>query len=177
MTDVVAWVRKYGEAAVDDEFNGITYWTDDQIEEIADRWSTPASVKLVPIQVSGRTKFKVDLKNHHLMENEFLIYTENELAVATPVGTWEAQRGILTFGSDLSDTVTYYVTAQFTNGYEAVADLWEQKANQRFDYIDWKAQNNKMNMKQEYDHCVARASYYRNKIIRRFPRQRGRWSL
>ncbi len=81
----------------------------------------------------------------------------------------------LTFTGAQTET-EYYAYGLVFRIYDALAELWQSKADQRFNYIDWKAQNNKMNMAQEYQHCVDRALFYRSKTIRTWDRNgKGSW--
>jgi hypothetical protein len=176
MTNIVAFLRHYGQANAEEEFGGVTYWSDDQLEEIADSWSAMKVVQLETVQFESPTIYRLKIPKFDLMENSFTIYDSGQDVVAT-VATYNQNRQELTFVSGLNVDEDYFVMASFTKGYDALADLWSQKASQRYDYIDFKAGNNKMNMKEEYDNCVARAAYYRAKTIRRWPRQKGKWAV
>lgn len=177
MQGVVDYLRMWGDAAPDDEFNGVTYWTDEQLQQIADKWSQFRTVDLVPGQTVGTTYYTLNAPNYLILEDDLTVYRTVNDSVEDVVGTYDQSTNSVTFASDLSSNFDYKVEARVIHTYEALADLWSLKANQRANYIDWKAQNNKMNMKQEFDHCVERALYYRSKIMRRFPRSRGRWTV
>lgn len=175
MENIVAFLRQYGEAATTDEFNGVTYWTDDQLEEIADRHSYRANINLVTHQFASPTIYTLKIPPFHLMADDYTIY--NDETLVNVVSTYSQARSEIEFESALNIDYDYRVQALFVKGYDALADLWDQKANQRHDYVDFRAGNNKMSMQQEYEHCVDRAAYYRGKTIRRWPRQKGKWKV
>lgn len=177
MANIVTFLRQYGQASENEEFAGITYWTDDQLEQIADQYSYRARVDIETIQNSDPTIYKISVPFYNLMEDDFLIYDEDDELVSSPVGTYSQARQEIEFASALDEDVEYFVEALFVKIYDALADLWSQKASQRFDYVDFKAGNNKMDMSQERDFCEKRAAYYRAKTIRRWPRQKGKWTL
>lgn len=177
MEQIVLFLRQYGQASDNEEFAGITYWTDDQLEAIADQHSYRERVSLKTIQDTSPTIYRVNLPPFHFMENDFAIYDENGASVASPVGVYSQARQEIEFASALSSDLDYEVEALFVLMYDALADLWTQKASQRFDYVDFKAGNNKMDMSQERKFCESRAAYYRGKTLRRWPKQRGRWAV
>lgn len=173
MTDIVALLRQYGQAATNDVFDGVTYWTDEQLEAIADRNGRRVLIKIKRTD-PAYTIYRVIAPNTIRLEDDLAVYTADEVAVATSF-TYNSNTNELVFTTALTDEV-YYAYGLVVDVYAALAELWENKASQRFNYIDWKAQNNKMNMAQEYQHCLDRAAYYRNKRIRTFTRDgRGRW--
>lgn len=176
MASIIAFLRQYGNAATDEVFNGVTYWDDDQLEAIADSWSSREVVRLHTIQLESPTIYTLSLPKFHFMEDDFTVYDSSDVEVAT-AATYNQNRQELTFVSALDANEEYTLQALVVRGYDALADLWTQKASQREDYVDFKAGNNKMNMKQEHDNCLQKAAYYRAKTIRRWPRQKGRWTV
>lgn len=177
MTNIVAYLRQYGQASDNEEFAGIVYWTDDQLEEIADKHSYRDRVKLTTVQIESPTVYRPMLPFGNFMEDEFVIYDDNDTVVSSPVGTYSQSRNEIEFATELNIDTEYLVEALFIKMNDALADLWLQKASQRFDYIDFKAGNNKMEMSQERDFCLSQAKWYRAKTIRRWPRQKGKWAV
>lgn len=177
MENIVLFLRQYGQAAENEEFNGIVYWTDDQLEQIADQFSYRKRVPLETIQTSDPTIYRIQVPFYDLMEDSFIVYDDRDSIVALPLATYSQARQEITFDSALTEDTCYFVEALFVRSFDALADLWTQKASQRYDYIDFKAGNNKMDMSQERDFCAQRAAYYRGKTIRRWPRQKGKWAV
>ncbi len=102
MQDVVDYLRQWGEAATDDEFNAVTYWTDVQIQQIADKWSQFRTVPLKPAQTVGTTLYTVDMPNYLLLEDDFTVYRVDYDTVEPVVGTYNQDINSIVFASDLS---------------------------------------------------------------------------
>ncbi len=189
MTYIIALIRQFGHVDVDDmTLGGITYWSDEQLEEIADRHSYPTLIPLLPKQVVGYSIFSLDAPRHYY--GEMNVYTDDVLTVVnqtvfnqnkTPVTTpfqYDDNRGTLTFDTNLSTSDKYFIQGSFINLYEALAELWELKAVQRYDYIPFKGGDNKMDMDVEYNHCIKQMTHYRNLIAKRIPRKKSnKWSI
>lgn len=182
MERIVAQIRRYGQASRTDEFNGETFWTDDQLQEIADTRSERLMVKLMPVASSGYTIYT--LKNaprHYWYEVDTVgvleVSADATLTVVPTAFVYDPVRAEFTFSEPLNHRYEYVAEGYATNIYLSLADLWEQKAAQRFDYVDFKAGNNKVNMAQEHAHCLAMMQHYRNRITRRHERTTsGRWA-
>lgn len=173
MTAIISQLRQFGQAAPDDEFDGVIYWTDAQLQTIADRNGRRGTIKIQRVDPDYMI-YRLVAPKGVLLEDSIKVYDEfgSELA------------GTFTYNSDTNEIVfdepqasdeyrAYSLAVQIN---DALAELWQNKADQRFNYIDWKAQNNKMNMAQEYQHCVDRALFYRSKKIRTFDKKgRGKW--
>ncbi len=173
MQAIISDLRQFGAAATDDEFNGVTYWTDAQLQEIADRNGRRGTIKMKRVDPDYMV-YRLVAPQSITMENAIVVYTTSEAVNPAPF-SFNPLTAEVTFETAQSDE-EYLAYGFVVQLYDALADLWQTKADQRFNYIDWKAQNNKMNMKQEYDHCVERAMYYRGKRIRSFDRKgRGKW--
>lgn len=173
MASIIAQLRQYGGAASNDVFEGVTYWTDQQLQDIADRNGRRGYMKVKRVDPDYKV-YRLVAPASITLENAIVVYDTSE-AVNTAPFTFNPLTAEITYSTAQTDEdyLAYGLAVQI---YDALADLWQVKADQRFNYIDWKAQNNKMNMKQEYDHCVARALYYRGKRLRTFDRKgRGSW--
>lgn len=173
MQAIIDDLRRYGSAAQDDEFNGEVFWNDLQLQNIADRNGRRVLIKVKRVDPDYLV-YRLVAPNSIAMENSIVVYDASE--VVNPASfTFNPLTSELTFTTAQEDE-EYFAYGFVVQLYDALAELWQTKADQRFNYIDWKAQNNKMNMKQEYDHCVAQALYYRSKRFRTFDRKgRGSW--
>lgn len=173
MDAIVANLRQFGQAAPDDEFDGITYWTEEQLQQIADRNSKLGFIKLKRVDLDYKA-YRLVAPPTVMFENNIVLYDSSDVVNASEVAyNADTNEFIFTTAQDDEDYMAYGRVVQL---YDALAELWQTKADQRFNYIDWKAQNNKMNMAQEYQHCVDRAVYYRGKRIRSFDKKgRGKW--
>lgn len=182
MEAIVGQLRKYGQASQTDEFNGETYWTDVQLQEIADTRSERLIVKLMPVASSGRTLFTLkDSPRHYWFETDtygvLQISDDATLLVVPTASVYTPMRAEVSFSEALSSRYEYAIEGYATNIYLALADLWEQKAAQRYDFVDFKAGNNKVNLSQEHQHCLAMMAHYRNRVMRRHERSgSGKWA-
>lgn len=175
MVYIVALLRQYGQAATDDVFNGTTYWTDDQLQSIADSNGVRGYVKLKRVDPDNLI-YRLVMPKSLRPEDNLRIFTIGDTEVTTGF-TYNTDTQELTFDEALTEDL-YRAYGLVINLYDALAQLWGQKAEQRFNYIDWKAQNNKMNMEQEYKHCLDRQSYYRARRVRAFRKDgRGEWYI
>lgn len=170
MRILIGYLRQYGSAGTDDVFNHVNYWTDKQLQDILDAHAQHAQVLLV--NYTG-TSWSLHQPRHVMYDSNAQVVDASNTVYGAPY-----KYNVL-FGEILFDTApavpTLYVTGLKVNIWEALADLWAQKAQQRFDYIDWKAGNNKMNMSTEYAQCCQQRDYYRARTIRRFPRVSSRF--
>lgn len=173
MADIVLTLRQYGSAGISDEFAGVVYWTDQQLQDIADENGRRGAIKAKSVDPLNKI-FRLVAPDGVEFENDLDVYTTQNVLLEE-VFTYNrlTEEVIFTNAQSVSEVL---VRGLLVNTNDALAQLWQAKADMRFDYIDWKAQNNRMNMKQEYDHCVERARYYRNKKVRTFDRKgRGTW--
>lgn len=161
MQPLIDYVRRHGAAATDDEFFGVTYWTDEQLQDILDSISSWSAVKLV--QVSN-TIYKPDMRNNFWIESDTIRLLDTKLNELDTSFTYTPGLNELTIAQEGD----YVILARMFNMWEALADLWLRKAEQRFDSINFKAGNNKMNLEEEYEHCIKNYELYRRRIIRRY---------
>lgn len=172
MVDLVALFRAKGNASTDDVFNGVTYWTDEQLQEILDETKELDLIPLLPVGV-GNTVFALDMKRHHKLEEDYTIYTSNSQVVADTVA-YDVTSNTLTF--DTAQTGVMVAEAWRYNMYKALTELYDRKASHREFYVTLKSGNHQQRLEQEYQHCINRRDYYRNKIARRLPKVReNRW--
>lgn len=189
MTKIIALLRHFGYAAEDDiELNGVWYWSDEQLEEIADRHSDIAVIPLKPAQVVGLTLFTLEKpKSYYAEDNVYvdnvltveniLVYDENKAKITTAF-VYDTNTSRLTFASGLASNHTYYAQCNVVNLNRALAELWGTKAAQRSEYIDFKAGDQSMSHSQEAERCLRMQAHYRSLTITRLPRTRvPKWSI
>jgi hypothetical protein len=158
----VEHLRRYGSAAETDVFNGETFWTDDQLYEILAGATEFRLIGLVPVNLA-HTKFNYNLPEAYWLKEDMI-----EIEGTNTAYTYDATERTFTFSSPVE--VTPYLNAPFFHMNHALANLWEQKANQRFELLRIKAGANQMYMEQEYEHCIERFEYYRARSAKRFKR-------
>ena len=172
MTALVTRLRSITSAATDDVFNGVTYWTDEQLQDILDAHTL--GVQDLPLSegalytngVLDWQKQTYHLARGYDVASDVTILDSLGVVVTGTVNT-QSKAVSLTAGSQGTQ---YYVRATVYDMYEAAAEVWSLKASQRSDYVRWKAGNYQANAAEEYQHCLERSSYYRAKRVRRFAR-------
>jgi hypothetical protein len=156
----VDYLRRYGAASSTDIFDGVTYWDDNQLYEVVLEATSYKKVYLTPVDKGGFVYID------RLPKHYYLKVSSIELEGTSLTPTYDANTRTYTFASKPSYAPLLY--ASYWNMYDALALLWEQKANQRFELIRIKGGANQMFMEQEYEHCIQQMKYYRSKTIRRF---------
>jgi hypothetical protein len=157
MAPIVGYIRKYGQVGTTEVFNGVTYWTDDQLEELCDERAETMNVWLRPIT---NTIYKVKVAPQWAFETPAFYSAGGTLLT----GTYNDDRREVTFSTAPSTDV--YVVAAAYPRYAILADLWGIKAAQRQDYVTIKGGNNRLDMVQEREFCEKQRDYYRNRIMR-----------
>lgn len=171
MQELINYLRQYGAASRSDEFNGETYWSDEQLQEILDSHAQHENILLK--NYTG-TSWALVCPRHVQFDNAAVVVDGSNVAYS---GTYTYNRlfGEILFTAAPTATVLY-ISGLRVNMWEALADLWARKAQQRFDYVNFKAGNNKMDMSLEYAQCCQQRDYYRNRTIRRYPRVTQRFA-
>jgi hypothetical protein len=165
MQPIVDELRRLGQCATTDVFSGITYWTDDQLADILEQYRG-FLYERAPRQNTLGSVFALAIPSHYRIMGDITF-----VDAPPPTYTFNAKNNVINIDGGVSSSISsYIVEGTYFNMYEAAAEVWEQKAAQRSGYVDIKANLNTIKMKQEYDHCVQMAAYYRNKTIKRHAR-------
>lgn len=164
MQPLIDYLRREGNASETDSFEGVTYWTDEQLQDILDQ-TGERLVGTVSVATVDGTIYRLDSPRHIYPDPDTIVLLDEDFAVVADAVTHDFLRNEYTF---VSDPEISYVQAVFINMWKAVAELWDNKANQRYGFIDNKSGQNALKSHQEYEHCVERAKYYRSKIIKRW---------
>lgn len=164
---LISYLRHYGNAATDDVFSGVTYWTDDQLQEVLETNAERRTVRATCKNPHNLSLFSLDVSRWYS-----LIYLEirtlSGVVISTPY-VYDAVKNEILFDVPLSDSAIS-VHALVVNKAYALAELWDRKANQRTSYVNFRGGHNTMNMREEYEHCVKQREYYRGKIVRKWKR-------
>lgn len=166
MQAAIDYLRQHGQASETDEYLTVTYWTDQQLQDILDRNSYRFSAVLV-LLTRDKLTVTARLPRFHYADIDTVVWYDDSNSIVIPSVTYNFERNewLLT-----AATTATYIEAAYSDMYEALADLWGQKASQRWELVNFKAGNNRTDLEQEYQHCLDRQSYYRNRVIRRFKR-------
>lgn len=175
MVSLVNHLRQQGEASATDVFNDVTYWTDDQLQDILDLNSQ--SFKTMPLTKLGLyddVSYTMTFTLPFWVEGGFSIYVRDTTILETETYTYNHLTHEVTFDADV-DSRDLIVWGKVYIMTEALADLWNQKAQHRKDYITFKAGAHRMEGAQVYNHCVAMSHYWRNLRVRSFKRSSNRF--
>lgn len=164
MQQLIDRTRSLANCNTDELFNGVTYWTDEQLQDVLDNYASEWSESLL----KGRSVYTFPLYMGYGLETT-TIEIENSSGVIDPLDyTVNLAQRTVVFTDEQTTDVTIYATRY--DVYEAVAQVWEVKSSQRSDFVNFRAGNHKVDMAQDYQHCVERARYYRSKKVRGFKR-------
>lgn len=161
MQPLIDLLREKGQASETDTFHGVTYWTDQQLQDILDMTATRKSVGGV-IDDADDTIYMPAIPKLWFADPDTIKVRVNGTYVAN-TGTWDTLKRELTTTQEVEA-----INAVWLSMNAALADLWEQKANQRSDFVNIKGGQNKLDMEQEWQHCLDMAKYYRARIWTRW---------
>lgn len=170
----IAVLRRLGNCAYNDQFNDTTYWTDEQLQEMLDAAHLVVPpIKLKPILRKENGVFRwwvqmIDIRPYMILEEVGRVVDVEGYDVPSTSYTVDYVQKVVQFDPDLAPySSQYYFEAPVFHLYEAAANVWQEKANQRVDYVRWKAGNYSVNAEAEYQHCLERARYYRGLVLKR----------
>ena len=163
---LILTIREYGQLGASsnlETFNGVTYWSNLQIQKISDNFREP---KTVPVKHLNGTLWTMEIGNWYWADPATLDYKNqqgNSIVIDNTVNHYDNTL-LITSGTP------YYVFAMWVNLYDVLAEIWNIRASQRFDYIQMKAGANTLRLQNEYEHCRNQSEYYKNQIVRSFKR-------
>lgn len=175
MQKLVSRLRSVTGAAVDDDFHGVTYWTDDQLQEALDAhkyevWSAP----LTPIirKVDGGSvvlQAAFEIRRGFWVANTFTIRdgAGNEVFNSAFTVETNQEHGTVTFESDIG-TTPYFIDFTVVDWNGAAAQVWDEKAAHRYHFVTLKAADYRFEAEAEYKHCVERAAWHRQRRVKSF---------
>jgi hypothetical protein len=158
MQPLIDLLRTEGQAASSTEtFNGIAYWSDIQLQDILDEVAVRSIVSGAFYEAEDTIFLPAVPKSHYADPDTIKVLVSGNWVAST--GTWDTLKRELTTTQDVTA-----ISARWISLNAALATFWQKKASQRSDYINVKGGQNKLDMKQEYEHCVQMATYYRARI-------------
>lgn len=147
MTNLISTLRGMTNAGTADYSIRLTsYWSNDQLQQILDRYSTPVRDELlnaIPAMSTGGTSVYFDYQSKgRFFENSdagtarFVVKDVGGTVAGTALWGADYERGLVTFVSNTAGSA-YYLTGFTYDVYAAAADVWYQKAAQASDKIDF----------------------------------------
>lgn len=162
MDTLVARLRRLTDAATTDEFNSVIYWSDDQLEAVLDQ-----TVKEVDIELVSGTRYvngAVEWQRKSWVYDDDGYGIEKEPDVVTADGYDVAYTSIdynkKIVVVNVSEDEPMYLRCAIYDIWQAAYLVWKEKAEQRTDFVNWKVVNERVDMEQEYKHCVQSRDYY-----------------
>lgn len=116
------------------------------------------------------TMFTFPIPRGFWVEDLFVVRDTSGEVVASPAFTVAVNdvHGTVTFAASVTGERT--IDLAVFDWHMAAASVWQQKAEHRFDYINFKAADHRFDMETERKACESFALYHRSKRVRSFPR-------
>lgn len=183
MQELIDRLRKQAQARRDDEFGGMVYWSDDQLQDVLDqfRLGPPIRIELIPSEylTDGSETWwdqRCEFRRHWDYERDFIVVDEDGTTVSSSYYTVEQygpQLRVVLDPDNTSSSKTYSVQVVLYDLIDATAEVWSQKASMRETLVEERtgAHNSKMNQEREF--CERQRDYWRGRKIRghKLPRQ------
>ena len=165
----VAHLRQITASAEDDVFNGVTYWTDDQLIEILERHES--HLFQLPLKLAGETYdglyvYKLASQSRNFWCTQDAAVNDSGTDVTDAVTIDYKHNLTVTSATELVDPAFTELNEIDMNG--AAAEVWRTKAQQRSHYADWRAGSHSVKSSQEYEHCLSMAKLYESKRVKSF---------
>ncbi|GAB4528780.1 MAG: hypothetical protein OHK0046_48060 [Anaerolineae bacterium] len=142
--------------------NGVSYWTDDQIEARLDRTRrnrVQVEIEGVEDYIDGETVTTVYPYPYRWIEQTLVLRDTDGVIVNTGYTVnYDAQE--IVFAAN-TDGDTYTITCKEYDLYSVAADIWDIKAGWLQAAVDWQTDNHNIKASQERDFCLKQAQRYR----------------
>lgn len=168
MSELVQMLRGLCNAGVADAVvAGVTYWSDDQLQEILDgtrMTHTRRLMEMLPVYVDGAWLYYeygfggLKWVEEAGTESGFSVRDASGATVSGWTANYQARR--ITFSAD-QDGAYYYLDCRTYNLYEAAAQVWERKAAYVSAQVDWSSDNHSVKASQRAAHCLKMAAQFR----------------
>lgn len=150
------------------EVNGVSYWTDDQIQDVLDTFRTDArGLQLVRFSEyeNGTNVYKRYYFPDKLGKWIERADTPDAFSIVDGVGVLAPSHtvdydGRLVIFSDTTLGRDYFVRARVFDLRAAIAEVWLKKADHRAELINWRAGGQNLQEDDEYKHCMDQYRLY-----------------
>jgi hypothetical protein len=171
MINLILRLRGMTEAAVADySVDGVSYWTDGQLQDILDQYRT--TLETVPLtsiyELSGGTTIFKDYPIDYgdLEESgsgvPYWSLTDSTSTEVTASYTVDYIKGRIRFAST-TNGVVYFLKARSYDLSRAAAQVWREKMSHTASLYDFRAENQQFVRSQWFEHCKAMVDYYENR--------------
>ena len=170
MADLITQMRGMSNAGTADyTVNGSAYWTDDQVQEVMERYRVDVNrIELMPVpkHVDGS---ELEYYDYH-SGMQWLEQTDGGTAVfvvenaegedqGTALWSADYNRGVVTFAADQGGTA-YFLTGRRYDLNRAAADMWRMKAAHYATAYDFSTDNHSMKRSQLISNAFQMADMY-----------------
>jgi hypothetical protein len=169
MTHLIARLRAMTEtAAADYSVDGLSYWSDDQLQDVLDARVERIDLRLVyptPERISGLIEWRdYPVGERDLEEPDsglpYWSLTDSAGAEVAPgLYALDALAGVVRFAADQHGAL-YFVRARAYPLARAAADVWRMKMAHAASLYDFRAEDQQFSRAQWFDHCRQMAEMY-----------------
>ena len=169
MATLITSLRGLAQAGASDyTVNGLSYWTDNQLQDVLDAHRKDVYRSLMhPVQSynGGTVEYHDYYSEHGNLEattgGTSIFYVEDAAgsAVGTALYTPDYNRGAITFAADTGGS-TYFIYGRSYNMNAAAADVWRQKAGQYATAVNFSTDNHRVDRGEIIKNCLQMAGYY-----------------
>jgi len=166
MSDLVQTVRELSNAGTGEFTVGtVSYFSDDHIQTALDNHRRdfqfmPTQVE--PEQAVGSVVYK-EFRTEPYIESGTLFYLQTAGGTVTGTALYSVDytRGIVTFTNDTKGTA-FYATGRTYDVYSAAADIWDRKASNVANQVDWSSDNHSVKNSQVFQFYQKQAANMRS---------------
>ena len=177
MTHLIARLRAMTETAAGDyAVDGLSYWSDDQLQDALDAQVGRIDLRLIeplPEAVAGRTEWHDyplgagDLEEPDSGAPYWSLTDSAGQEVPTEGYTLDALSGVVRFPVDQAGAI-YFVKARAYDLARAAAVVWRMKMAHAASLYDFRAEDQQFSRGQWFDHCRQMAELYTRQSAPRF---------
>ena len=166
MSDLVQTVRELSNAGTSEMTVGtVTYFSDDHIQASLDNHRRDfqfENMEVYPEQAVGSIVYK-EFHTEPYVEagTNFYLQTTGGTVVGTALYSVDYTRGVITFTNDTVGT-SFYASGRTYDVYSAAADIWDRKAANVANQVDWSSDNHSVKNSQVFQFYQKQASDMRS---------------
>jgi hypothetical protein len=170
MANLITELRGYTEAGTADyTIAGVSYWTDDQLQDILDLHRKDVifeQLEIYPVQIGGGSISYQDYRSANgfyeaTTGGTAILYIQDGTGanIGTANYTADYRRGQFQFSVDQGGS-TYYLTGRSYDLNAAAADIWNRKAGHAAQGFSFSTDNHRVDKAQVYKHYKEMAQMY-----------------
>jgi len=169
MADLLLALRGLTNAgAAEYTVNSVSYWTDEQLEDVLDRHVYSVRHELLtahPTEGVGTSAYFDYQSSRRFFEStgggtaRFIVQDDTGATVGTAAWTADYPRGLVTFGTSTTGLSRYLTGASYDMN-AAASDVWSQKASHYVTAYDFSTDNHSLKRSQIIQNCLLMSKEY-----------------